>query len=153
MHCLTKKNERLCIHTYLILKAGLSMEKSVDIKMAHEVERLATVEAVIKCVIASFPSATSDCRKFLENNKKFIDKLCLSKDIKSLLNKYVEKTCPRCKKDLVNWPHKTKTSYLISLAEIKRLKIETQFCKDCKVLVYYNLYDFGLVPVNNKVNK
>lgn len=152
VHSLTKKSERLCLHTYLIFKAGLEIEnQSTPVISPHEIDRKATVEEVTKLIKENFPTATSDPRMFLEKNKQFIEGLCKVKNINSELIKYVDKQCPQCKCELVKWPHKTKDSYLVSLAEVKKIKIEAQFCTKCKTLSYYNLYGVGCVPVNNKV--
>ena len=147
---MTKKDERLCIHTYLILKAGLTPEPDVPVIVSYEVDRKLTIERVTKCITDNLPTATSDSRNFLEMNKQFVEDLCKQKDIGLELKKYLEILCPVCASELVKWPHKTKDSYLISLGEIKKFKIEAQFCTNCKLLSYYNLYGKGLVPINNK---
>jgi hypothetical protein len=152
VHSLTKKSERLCLHNYLILKAGLAKESNTDsVNTTHEVDRQSTVENVIKCITNNFPTATSDSTAFLKKNKMFVDDLCKLKDISSKLNKYLDKQCPICTRQLVTWPHKTKDSYLITLGEVKKIKIGAQFCTTCKLLSYYNLYGVGFVPVHNKV--
>ena len=152
MHSLTRKSEPLCMHAYLILKAGLESEKSEVTKVQiHEVDRKATVSEVIKLVQQHFPTATEDNSEFLKKNKNFVDNLCKVKDINTELLKYSIKQCPFCDKSLENWHHKTKESYLISLAEVKQINVQPGYCKNCELIVYYNLYSFGCIPIHNKV--
>ena len=110
MHSLTKKEEPLCLHTYLIIKAGLET-KAKDVRVAaHEVNRDATVLHVANMIKEHFPTATSDRSDFLKNNKKFIDSVCKASDISKELLKYAFKQCPNCSGNLDKWQHKTKGS-------------------------------------------
>ena len=152
VHSLTRKSEPLCIHNYLIVKAGLRSEeptKSDD--PVHEVDRRATVCEVMKLIKQNFPTATENPTEFLKVNKEFIERLCKASDINSELLKYRKDQCPICQQKTEKWHHKTKESYLISLGEVKKIQIETQYCKMCKLLIYYDLYSFGCFPVHNKV--
>ena len=150
-HSLTKQSEPLCLHTYLILKAGLKNDQDTTVVSKHEVDRNLTVKGVVQLIRSEFPTATSDGRTFLKANKSFIQKLCQKKDISSELKKHSVKKCPNCSQNLVKWHHKTKDSYIITLSEIKKITIDVQFFNGCKSLSYYDLYSYGLVPVNNKV--
>ena len=154
VHSLTKKSHSLCLHTYLIFKAGLESRAAKSTADApHEIDRQATVLEVTRLIKEHFPTASSDCRQFLKNNKKFIEKLCKVKNMNIELLKYSEEKCPTCNSDLEKWKHKTKVSYLISLAEVKKIQVEAKFCSNCKIMLYYNLYAVGCVPVHNKVRK
>ena len=98
----------------------------------------------------NLPSATSDNKDFLKVNKNFIDQLCKKKDISAEIAKHSQKQCPTCKGPLMKWIHKTKESFLVSLGDIKLVTINVQQCKKCKVLLYPDLYYFGLIPLHNK---
>ena len=150
---LTKKAEPLCVHNYLIFKAELDSDRPTPKTLLHEVDRKLTVLEVIRMIKNNFPSASEDPCKLLKVNKEFINSLCGVKNINSELLKHCEKLCPLCGSDLVKWPHKTKDSYLVSLAEVKKIQVEAQFCDECKLLVYYNLYAVGCIPLHNKVIK
>lgn len=58
--------------------------------------------------------------------------------------------CSTCSESLVEWKHKTKNSLLISLGEIKKVKIPANVCTQCKVLYYPDLYHVGIVPIHHK---
>ena len=141
----------MCIHNYLIVKAGLESVAENTESPLFEVDRRATVLEVIRLIKQNYPTATENARKFLKVNKEFIDSLCKAPNMNSELLKYRTEQCPICKNALQKWHHKTKESYLISLSEIKKIKVQTQYCKMCKLLVYYDLYSFGCFPVHNKV--
>ena len=69
--------------------------------------------------------------------------------IRKLYNKYIHtisnwETC-------LNFDGFLEDSYLVSLGEVKRIKVHANFCSDCEVIVYYNLYAEGCIPVHNKV--
>ena len=152
MRSLTNKSERLCVHNYLMTKAGLDKPKDLNPSTPNqEVNRYATVDDVIKNVKAHFPTASFDQSTFLQKNKQFVSELDKVKNLATELSKYLVEKCPNCDKQLVKWAHKTKESYLLTLCEIKKVKLEARFCPSCKLLVYYNLYEVGFVPVNNKV--
>ena len=152
VHTLGKKSERLCLHKYLVLKSGLYVQSSDDsVSAAHEIDRNATVEEVVKRIRNHLPTATSDSQKFLANNKKFIEDLCKKKDINAELAKFLDEQCQVCNEKLSPWGHKTKESYLLTMGELKKVKSDVRFCKKCKTLSYYNLYEKGLVPLHNKV--
>ena len=51
-----------------------------------------------------------------------------------------------------NWHHKAKDSYILSLGEMKKVKMNVKFCANCNALFYPELYQFGMVPVHNKAN-
>ena len=135
------------------MKAGLVSDKPADtVAQPHEVDRRATVQEVIKLVKQHFPTATENQSDFLKVNKNFIDNLCRVEDVNSELLKHSIKQCPLCLNSaLEKWHHKTKVSYLISLAEVKRIRVEPRFCKSCKLILYYDLYSFGCFPIHNKV--
>ena len=81
VHSLTKKSDPLCLHTYLIFKAGLESGKPKSpVAALHEIDRNATVLEVTRLIKEHFPTATSDCRQFLKKNKKFIESLCKVKN-------------------------------------------------------------------------
>ena len=152
VHSLTKKSDRLCLHTYLIFKAGLESGKPKSpVAAPHEIDRNATVLEVTRLIKEHFPTATSDCRQFLKKNKKFIENLCKVKNMNIELLKYSYNKCPTCNNELEKWKHKTKVSFLISLAEVKKVQVEAKICTSCKMMLYYNLYAVGCVPVHNKV--
>ena len=117
----------------------------------HEVDRSATVLKVVELVKQYFPTATEDPSEFLKINKNFIESLCSVPNISQELSRYCESACPVCKKELQNWHHKTKESYFLSLAEVKKIQVTPKFCASCKLLVYYNLYSVGCIPIHNKV--
>ena len=109
VHTLTLKSNRLCLHTYLTLKAGLSGEnRKKSAKVNHEFNRNSTVELVTDFVMEHLPTATEDGTNFLKVNKKFIEQLCKKTDISAELSKYVAKKCPTCNGNVVLWTHKTK---------------------------------------------
>ena len=110
VHNLTKVEEPLCLHTYLILKAGLETKAKDVVVAAHEVNREATVLHVANMIKDHFPTATSDKSDFLKNNKKFIEKVCRAGDKSKELLKYAFKQCPNCNGNLDKWQHKTKES-------------------------------------------
>ena len=136
----------------MIFKANLASEKPASKPQPHEVDRKATVLEVMRLIKKNFPSATEDPCKLLQINKAFIDSLCKVKNINAELLKYRETKCPVCGNDLEKWPHKTKSSFLISLAEVKKIEVESQICNKCKLLLYYNLYAVGCIPLHNKVS-
>ena len=73
---MTKKDSPLCIHTYLILKAGLVTKNKVKANVTHEFDRQATVLHVTNMIKKHFPTATAEKSEYLKNNKKFIDRIC-----------------------------------------------------------------------------
>ena len=77
---MTKKDEPLCIHTYLILKAGLQTKTKTASDVTHEIDRHATVLHVSNMIKKHFPTATSDKSEFLKNNKLFIERLCKARE-------------------------------------------------------------------------
>ena len=144
----------MCLHTYLILKAGLpidNIEKSTDAN--HDIDRKLTIELATDLIIKYFPTATleSEQSNLLIVNKKFIENLTNKNDISEELNKHTLQQCPKCSgSDLVKWAHKTKNSFLITLCELKPIKIIVMHCKSCNILLYNDLYNFGMIPVHNK---
>ena len=78
VHALAKIDPALCIHTYLILKAGLEIKTKVAARnVPHEVDRRQTVMHVSNMIKEHFPTATSDRSDFY---KKFIEKLCKARE-------------------------------------------------------------------------
>ena len=152
VHSLTQKSHHFCLHTYLILKAGLPLGKiKKEAKTVnYEMDRKMTVELVIDLVMEHLPTATADHNTFLKVNKNFLDQLYKKKDISAELAKHSNKQCPKCSGVLVNWTHMTKDSFLVALGDIKRVQIRVKQCKKCNVLLYPELYNVGVIPLHNK---
>ena len=68
------------------------------------------------------------------------------------LQPYLPLNCGECENILTVWPHKTKDSYLITMCEIMKINIEAGYCRKCNVVMYYDTFGFGLVPIHNKVS-
>ena len=68
------------------------------------------------------------------------------------LNHYLPTKCDLCHEELSTWPHKTKDTYLLTMCDITSIKLESQYCKKCNVIMYNDTYCFGLLPVHNKVS-
>ena len=105
------KSERLCLHNYLTIKAGLEQEESRESEVQFEIDREETINNVVKNVTEKLPSATADIADYLKRNKQFVDTLCGKSDINKELEKYSASQCPKCKVTVINWPHKTKDSF------------------------------------------
>ena len=120
------------------------------LEIQYEVDRVETINYLVKKVIGTFPSATGDLASFLKANKKFIDRLLKMSNISSELEKHCEKMCPKCKDPVLTWSHKTKDSFLVTSGELKKINVTVKTCSKCKILIYADLLSFGLVPVHNK---
>ena len=154
VHTLTRKSQSLCIHTFLVFKAGLMPEENIDnvSEPSHEVNRRSTIDEVVKYVKLHLPTAMSEERNnFIKISKKFMDNLLESEDINSEIEKHYPTECTLCRSSLLPWTHKTKTSYLISFCAIREIKMNPRICPECKVLFYPNLYSWGILPLHNKV--
>ena len=150
VHSLTQKSNPLCLHTYLILKAGISEKNIEKSAQVHEIDRECTVDLVTNSVLEHFPSATEDHTDFLKVNKQFLEQLFKMKDISAELTRHCVKKCPTCSGNVVSWSHKTKESFLISLGDIKKVRIPVKQCQKCRVLLYPNIYNVGLIALHNK---
>ena len=106
----------------------------------------------MKNITQKIPCATADVASYLQKNKKFVDSLVQKTNINSELEKYCAKQCPECQETVVAWPHKTKDSFLLTIGEIKKVNITVKMCPNCKILIYADLFDVGLIPVHNKEN-
>ena len=156
VHSLTKKSESLCIHTFLVLKAGLLNQNVSEAlkceKSTSEVNRAATIDEVVTSVSNCLPSATSQEKSdFIKQSKDFIEKIISKEDLSAELTKYTKTVCPSCKIQLTNWHHRSKKSYLISFSDLKEIKLNPKYCPKCKTLFYTDLYKKGIIPIHNKV--
>ena len=151
MHCLILEGEKLCIHSYLIIKANIEVEANKDSEVNFEFDRDKTVDNVVKNVTDKFPSAMGDVATFLQKNKAFVDHLC-KVDINAELAKYSANECPLCHANVIDWPHKTKESFLVTIGELKSVVISVKKCPECNILLYLDLFEFGIVPLHNKAN-
>ena len=151
VHCLILESERICLHTYLTIKAGLKPEAPKDLKVNFEIDRDKTIDYLVKNIIEKCPSAMGNVAEFLRRNKIFVDDLC-RKNINKELDKYSVKECPLCKTKVIDWPHKTKDSFLVTIGEMKKIKVTVKKCPECKILLYLDLYEVGIIPVHNKAN-
>lgn len=151
VHSLTLKSNRLCLHAYLIIKAGLTQENQKEVvEPRREFNRGSTIDLVLDLIMEYLPTATEDNSDFLHSNKNFVDQLCKKTDISAELTKYVPRVCPKCSGYLMLWKHKTKNSFIVSLGDIKKVKIPVKHCVKCNLLLYPQLYDVGLIPLHNK---
>ena len=152
VHSLTQKMEPLCLHNYLLHKAGLLPENKTSEESPREVNRIATINQVVKHIKEKLPSATSPMKSnFVRESNQFIDSLLNKKDIDKELKKYIRNRCERCDNELVSWTHKTKDSYLISFGRVKQIRMNIMICRKCNVLSYGELLSKGLIPIHNKV--
>ena len=143
----------MCLHVYCGIKAGLisiSDDSESSNNAPREIDRKKTIDQVINKIIEHFPTFTEDQTDFLCRNKKFVEELIKSRDTDSVLKEHVPNVCTICSLSLVEWKHKTKNSLMISLGEIKKVKITVNVCTHCKVLYYPDLYHVGIVPIHHK---
>lgn len=118
--------------------------------MNYEFNRSSTIEMVTDLLAEHLPRATADNSSFLRINKEFVDQICKKKDTSAAISKYCLEQCPKCSAKLVKWPHKTKESYMISLGDIKKVRINVNQCPECNILLYPSLFNVGLIPLHNK---
>ena len=151
VHSLTLKSNRLCLHSYIILKAGLAKEEQQEAAtVKHEFNRGATIDIVLEFLMEHLPTATEDNEHFLNVNKNFVDQLFKISDISAELAKFIPKLCPKCSGRVSRWLHKTKTSFIVSLGNIKKVTIPVKHCLKCNFLLYPELYHVGLLPLHHK---
>ena len=147
------KSHNICLHSFLVLAAGLNSENVKNQTNAnHEFDRRTTVDLLVDLIIEHLPTATTDSSSFLKANKNFMDQLLKKKDLNAELSKYSFSECPKCSDKLKTWPHKTKESFLVSLGDIKKVKVNVNQCQKCNILLYPNLYNVGLIPLHNKAD-
>ena len=138
---------------YFAIKAGLISVTDDCEKLSNtsrEIDRSATIDHVMDKIIKHFPTATENQLEFLYNNKELVKDLVNSSDTCRDLKKYLPTICSNCKESLVEWKHKTKNSYIISIGEMIIVKLPVNLCSWCKVLYYPDLYHVGIVPVHHK---
>ena len=86
VHSLTLKSNRLCLHAYLIIKAGLTQKNPKElVEPRREFDRGCTIDLVLDLIMEHLPTATEDKSDFLHANKNFIDQLCKKADINAEL--------------------------------------------------------------------
>ena len=126
------------------------MKQSDTAKSKHEVNRDGTIDLVLDLIMEHLPTATEDCEQFLVQNKNFVSQLLKKTNISEELGKYVPRLCNKCGGKVDRWQHKPKTSFVISLGEIKTVTIPVKQCVNCYILLYPQLFHVGLVPLHNK---
>lgn len=156
-HSLVAKEANICIHTIIVriiidpppLDTYAKEEKASDFKF----DRKATVDSVFNKVEKHFPSLTSQKKQqFQVHEKEFTKQICDSKDSSEKLKEYCFQTkCENCTVDLEAWPNRTKNSFLLSVGELKPISIPLKVCPKCKVIVYPDVIQHGLVPIHSKV--
>ena len=123
MHYLIVKQEKLCIHNYLCLKAEAyaKHEGEVENYTKFEVDRFKTIDYVVEKIDNHFPTATGNTREFLIKNKCFVDNFYSGENIAEKIAQYERKTCHYCSEETKNWHLKAKDTYIISLGECKKV--------------------------------
>ena len=140
MHALAKKDQPLCLHTFLIHALGQTDQTTSEFSREKrpffpKINRDLTVDFVISKIIENFPTMTK-----IETSKsrRYVEKLVSTKkDINQTILGQCLGVCAVCPNSILeDWPFKAKKAFLISVGHLLQIEIPAKFCRSCKRLFY-----------------
>lgn len=122
------------------------------VKTIPKLDRDLTVDFVAEKIEENFPTLASDKSDFLQKNKNILDRFSSSEIINNELTRMMPKVCLKCENPiLLQWPHKAKTAYFLSMGQLREIIIPVRTCPTCRRAFYPQLYDHGLFTIHNKM--
>ena len=145
------KTTSVCLHT--LIAEHINPEVTKTARGDPLFDHCKTVEKVVSKISQNFPtfSDQSDINGFLVKNANFVQSFVNKSDeeqAQMISNK--QTTCDVCDFPLKKWRGSTKNSYFISMGHIKLIKMDVLHCENCQVLLYPDLYTYGIIPIHNK---
>ena len=159
-HALTKKDQPLCLHTFLI-HAQSGTDQTSEFSSAKKpptpkLNRDLTVDFVISKMIANFPTMTEiESSKFVTKSRRYVEKLVLNK--KDINQKILEKCpsmCAVCPNSVLeDWQFKAKKAFLISVGHLLQIEIPVKFCRICKTVFYPGIKNLLVISIRGIKNQ
>ena len=144
IHALTKKDQPLCLHTFLIHALGQvaaipSLSTDAKKPSIPKINRDRTVDFVMSKIGESFPTMTKmESSSFIQKSRRYIEKLLLNKkDINQTIRNQCLSMCTVCT-DVVleDWPWKPRRAFLLSVGHLVQIEIPLKFCRSCLRVFY-----------------
>ena len=154
LHSLVAKQPPTCLHS--LLCHAVTDPKSPKLPMQREfvpkINRDLTINFVIEQIQCKFPSMASfQSNESIRSSREFVEDIIRNQSRNEAILKHTPTVCKFCKEVvLVDWPYKSKQSFLLSMGHISRIEIPLKVCTTCKRVFYpgnfYNQYciDFEL---------
>jgi hypothetical protein len=99
-----------------------------------------------------FPPSFKSLREgdFVKNSRSFVDSLLTSPEKLNQVLGTLSSNCEFCGTLLENWNFKNPKSFLITLGHIREVKVCVKTCKTCRIAIYPDFYQNGILFVHNK---
>lgn len=152
-HTILEKGVPLCAHRILLnflpkVDKGLKQKKETK----HLIDAQLTVKTLIAKIRQNFPPSFESLikRDFLTKSRSFVDSILSSEEKLKEVLENIPPNCELCNGLLEVWKHKEPKSFLLALGHMKKVQILVKICPACKLAVYPDLLQMGLIFAHNK---
>lgn len=152
-HTIVVKGVPLCAHKILV---NFLPKVDKDLRPKKETKHLIDAQLTVKTLIAkirqNFPPSFENLINgdFLSKSRIFVDSILSSDEKLKEVLENIPQNCELCNGQLEVWKHKEPKSFLLALGHMKQVQILVKICTVCKVAVYPDLLQMGLIFAHNK---
>ena len=147
LHTLVAKERPVCLHTLLChaVRDSAPSTSSKTKTFVPKIDRDLSVNYLVDKIRDRFPSMESiHSAKFLKKSRKYVEKLAQNPSRNEVISNNTPKVCEFCKESvLLDWPFKSKKSFLISMGHLVEIEIVLKVCSACKRVFYPGKYYFN----------
>ena len=151
LHTLVAKKQPLCLHTLLCHSVKDSDSPNLPKRkdFVPRINRDLSINFVIEQIQCNFPSMVSlQSNELIRRSRKYVEKLTCNTSRNEIIHQHTPKVCKFCKETLLlDWPFKSKKSFLLSMGHIAQIEIPLKVCPTCKRVFYPGKYFFFFIKL------
>ena len=137
---LTAKQQPICLHS-LVNLAVINPETfptSTKKTFVPKINRDLSINFIIENIQLTFPNlATLQSFEVLQTSRFFLESIIHSPSRNEVILQNTPLSCKFCKEgDLLDWPFKTRKSFLLSMGHISKIEIPLKVCCTCRRVFY-----------------